>query len=405
MTRALMLTHDLTPENWHLMPWRTIVEVSARLTQIGWPTKVASLGSRSTEVLVPGLATPVAIVSKTGCNLVDQLRALVLTHGVEVVFWPMTWRSPCTQTGLIGKLGVPGIGYFSGAQYRLGDTVYAARRLGFCKTLPYFLESLSPRAPKMRCARRNGFGAMIAMTDAMAREIVDAGWDADRTFSIPPGRDDDDGEGRPIASVLPSWADRAIGDQKFVLYAGPPSAIRGVFELLDAFEVAADRVDDFKLVCLFRADGVLDSGRIEDRINKSRHRTRVVATWTSVDSATLRSFYARCHAVVLPFLLVPSEIPLVFIEILRWGCPVISTKVGGTGEFASRYGLTAEVGDERALGQALIHILNDTELHHRLRVSASNLYREHPTWDAVASHWGRAASLALENRRLMVARA
>jgi hypothetical protein len=40
---------------------------------------------------------------------------------------------------------------------------------------------------------------------------------------------------------------------------GPPSMIRGVLEMLDAFDRAAEKHPDICLVCLFRPDSRLDN--------------------------------------------------------------------------------------------------------------------------------------------------
>ena len=101
---------------------------------------------------------------------------------------------------------------------------------------------------------------------------------------------------------------------------GPPGRIRGVFELLGAFEKAADKLKDICLICLFRADGLLDTEKIRGILSKMKNRNRIYTIWESLDIRELYSFIKACHAQILPFILIPSEIPLAIIETIPAGC-------------------------------------------------------------------------------------
>ena len=78
---------------------------------------------------------------------------------------------------------------------------------------------------------------------------------------------------------------------------------------------------------------------------------RIVCVWQSVGRADLDAFLEACYAVVLPFLLVPSEIPLAIIEAAGHRKPVITTGPGGTADFVREFGLAVPAGHSKALAR------------------------------------------------------
>ena len=130
-------------------------------------------------------------------------------------------------------------------------------------------------------------------------------------------------------------------------------------------------------------------------MDKMKHNDRVLALWDSLGRVSLNSFISHSHGVVMPFLLVPSEIPLAIVEAMSWGKPVITTRLGGTGEFVAPFGCALRVGDTRALARAMIHLAEDMNLYNAKRRAAIEKYRVHPTWHEVSLLWLDAARSAL----------
>jgi glycosyltransferase involved in cell wall biosynthesis len=396
--KSLLVTYDLMPAKCRLMPWRTIVEVARHFPDFGVDAGILSIGEDDGQIDVPGLPAPVRAVRRDRAELLQPIEELCGGALPDVVFWPLTWRQPCWRIKRIHRLGIPIVGYFSGGAYCWKEAVYAARRIGIKAALPYLIEAASWKRLKARCFDENGVEAIITMTQLTADVVQRAGWPESRLFSSYPGRDDGATKADGHAGDLPPWAKDRVGSDPFFLYAGPPSAVRGVFELLDAFDLAAISNPNFSLVCLFRDDPHLDQGAVRQKISRLRHSKRVIAAWKSVDPETLGIFYGHCHAVILPFLIVPSEIPLVFIELLEWRKPVITTAGGGTGKFAGRFGLRVPVGDITGLSQAMLRLLGDAELYVRLRKRSADVLDGHPSWRSVASSWNDAAVCAAGSR-------
>ena len=114
---------------------------------------------------------------------------------------------------------------------------------------------------------------------------------------------------------------------------------------------------------------------------------RLFCIWQSVPETDLDAFLGHCYAVLKPFLLVPSEIPLAVIEAAGYGKPVVSTGPDGTGLFAKQFGLMVPPSDASTLAEAMLRLLKDKNLYSEKCSAASRVYKNHPTWGEVAEKW------------------
>jgi glycosyltransferase involved in cell wall biosynthesis len=82
-------------------------------------------------------------------------------------------------------------------------------------------------------------------------------------------------------------------------------------------------------------------------------------------------FYKVFDALVIPST-VSEGLPMVALEALQWGVPVIGSRVGGIPEVVRHgvNGLLVPPGDEEALAVSLARLMRDSELRARLRVGA-----------------------------------
>lgn len=371
------------------MPWRTVCEVVGNMRQMGHDATLLSLGGFNGTLsggLIPGEAVS---INKVKDKVAVELAEVVSRHGVELVYWPLTWRDPLSRIKAVGASGARVVGWFPGGAYGLSASLYAGVKIGFLEMAPYIIESVSVRKSRMEALRRNRFESIITMTDATARDCIASGWPEGATYVVPPGKDVDlprlTGGERP--ADFTAW----LGESPYYLFMGPPGAIRGVYELLEAFELSSKRSGKFRLVCLFRADGRLDSEKIRATISRMKSRGKIYVVWESLPKDQLNAFMEGCHAAIMPFLLVPSEIPLSIIEVIAWGKPVLTTSPGGTGEFVEPFGASPRVGDIAGLSEAMDTLVADKSLYARKCKKAREIFAAHPTWFQVARKWLDAA--------------
>jgi glycosyltransferase involved in cell wall biosynthesis len=391
--RILVAVHDLIVEKSHLMPWRTVCEVVKHMRKDGHDAHLISLGIRDTELqgrLIPEGTKEIR--KSSGTLVTDLIKELERTRP-DIIFWPVAWRESIQRIKVATDTNVPIVLWFPGGVYSLGACFHSLKRLGFGNTLPYLREALSNRGRQVANFNKYGVRAILAMTKTTADSAVTAGWHDAKSFVIPPGKGNALQKNKLAA--LPVDFKEWLDYKPFYLFMGPPSGIRGIFELLEAFDLAADKNKEIRLVCLFRSDGTLDSQKVKKKIEKCYNRTRIYSVWRSLSSEELNCFMAACHAVTMPFVMVPSEIPLAIIEAMAWGNPIITTSPGGTGDFVEEFGLSPKVGDIAALADALVKMHTDEKLYQRKCQNCVQAYDAHPDWRSVSQMWVNVAENSL----------
>lgn len=391
--KIIVAVHDLITQKSHLMPWRTVCDVVKHLQEIGHEAHVLSLNSATNVLEGAHIPAGTFSINKSRQNLKNELTKAIQETGAEIIFWPVAWREQQWRTRVVTSLGVPVVAWFPGGIYSLSATLYATKVIGLWASRQYLLEAVARKRKQVITFLRLGVSAIITMTAATAKSVIDVGWPETQVHVIPPGKENSPPD-RSLAELPTDFLEWKQGEPYF-LFMGPPSGIRGIFELLSAFEHAVQQESKLHLVCLFRSDADLDMNRIKSRIAKISTKKNIYCKWESLSVKELNAFMANCHAVVMPFVLVPSEIPLAIIEAMAWGKPIISTSPGGTGEFVTNLGAAPKVGDINSLSKAMIDLLCDVDSYNRKCQAVIDCYENHPTWFAVAKQWETVAKKVL----------
>jgi glycosyltransferase involved in cell wall biosynthesis len=117
-----------------------------------------------------------------------------------------------------------------------------------------------------------------------------------------------------------------------------------------------------------------------------------------VEADEMPALFAEHGAFVMPSLLEGS--PLSMLEAMRAGLPVVASAVGGIPDLVQPgvQGLLFESMDVAAGAEALLRVLRDPDLAHRLSEAAARRAREF-TWDRAAQALESAARAAFEDSR------
>lgn len=395
--RMAIYTSDLLEENRHLMPWRMVLEIGKVACEAGHQTKVLSGRHHPTGNRWAYGRCPVEEIEKPYS---DESRAsfqrVIHREGFEVLFWPVAWCSARRQGALLGRTSIPIVWYVPGACYLPRQAVRAIPDLGVRPALPFLLQALYPKRQLVKRLRGPATSLMITVSQFNRSAVCRAGWPAEDVFVVPPGKPADrasvNGEEPTAFNTLRS----RLGGRPFYLYLGPPTRIRGIRQLLEAFDLLARRRAEVCLVCLFRSDPQTDSAEVRKMVEGRSHAERIFCVWESVARVDLDAFLEACHAVVLPFLLVPSEIPLAIIEAAGHHKPVITTGPGGTAGFVREFGLAVPAGRSNALADAMLRLLEDKQLYADKCAAAQRTYAAHPTWGEVTQSWLSIAAQAIQ---------
>jgi glycosyltransferase involved in cell wall biosynthesis len=164
----------------------------------------------------------------------------------------------------------------------------------------------------------------------------------------------------PAVEVVPNFLDiddlpgDAPADAATILFVGPDSQHKGRSVLINAFRH-------------------LPSGQARLVLVGSDTPVNVpgVSTVGYLRNAALREQYQKASVVVVPSVW-PEPCPTVVLEAMAHSRPVVGSRIGGIPDLVEDglSGLLVRPNDPRALADALLRILTDHDLRHRLAMGA-----------------------------------
>lgn len=170
-----------------------------------------------------------------------------------------------------------------------------------------------------------------------------------------------------------------FGVGRYVLYVGQFDPRKNMDALLSAFARGAERDPELRLIVVGQL-GKLRS-YLDAALARTRARPGSVTVTGHVDEPTLAALYAGAECLLHASLL--EGFGLTPLESLAAGTPVVAYRAGAVAEVVGDAGLLVDEGDRDALGDALVHFLEDPSLAAALRSRAkarASLY----SWDRAA---------------------
>jgi len=182
---------------------------------------------------------------------------------------------------------------------------------------------------------------------------------------------------------------RTLPDRPTVLFVGRLAVQKNLPLLLDALDGAGDRFDTVLV-----GDGDLGAA-LRARVRELG--LRGVRFHGRADGEELRDLYRAADVFVLP-----SEregMPLVLLEALAMGLPVVATDIPGTRDVVhdGRNGRLVPLGDPAALRQALLDVTGDPATYAALAASARDLAAQY-SWTVVGDRFEQLYATVLAER-------
>ena len=371
----VLYTIDLFPGIEYLMPWRTVLEVAKGIQARGNDVVVLN-GCHSNDMIYD--------YSWQGVNIVgiqvgmDSLRERIDGMKVDVLYIPVTWRAGLKNISALKSIPCNKVAYLSGGVYDLCGSMLLLMNSSFNTAKPYLIESLVPKDILGSKLRDAGFGATIGLTELSTKMAVKAG--LPNPICIHPGKDSFE-EIIPDNSALESF--QLVG-KKWLLFTGSPAPIRGASVLIKAIDRANN--DDITLVMLIRGDKGADLENVVRTQKNMKHPNRVIVINEKLSREQLRAFFGAAWYAVLPFLTVPSEVPLTYFELLSCGTPIVSFPNGGTTEYLYS-SLVLAKRTINGMAAVLDEVWNNTDLRKQRSDAGLEIMAAHSTWEDVSKNW------------------
>ena len=175
-----------------------------------------------------------------------------------------------------------------------------------------------------------------------------------------------------------------------VLFVGRLAKIKGVESLVGAAEAIVNRFGYkdtlFVLAGSYTYAGVDEPVNIEEVLTYIRQHQldKNIILTGPLPLEELRSLYAACDIFVLPSL--AEGDPLVTLEAMASGKPVIGTRVGGIpNQIRDGWnGFLIEPGDEQQLAERIVYLLDNPEERERMALNSRRCAEEEFDWKKVA---------------------
>lgn len=373
--KIAIYTYDLCPGREYLMPWRTILEVAKVMTHE--KHEVLVLNACYDESIRKDYEWQSVAIKALQIGF-DVLAKELVAWDADAVFVPFSWRDGLKDLSILNHVGCKKIAYMAGGVYDLKSAWTLLKNSGKSWAKPYLLESLVPKKRFVKSIKAAGLGVLIGLTDVTVDSARKAGFG--RAVAIYPGNDGFK-DIEPDDSVVAKYG---LKGKKWLLFSGAPAAYRGAEMLLQAVDKVKD--DSIRLVMLMRTDVGSQYEIFEDALAKMKHPERVQIIKEKVTREQLRAFFGEAWYALLPFIVIPSEVPLTYFELLSCGTPVITFKNGGTTEYL-KDGLLVADKSVKGLAKALNEAWADKEKRERLSINGSKIMAAHPTWKEVGKEW------------------
>lgn len=377
-----LYTIDMYAGTERLMPWRTLVEVAKYMREdSGLKVSICSGQDKDFESREYN-----TVIIRSIPKGIPALVAYLKKNKTDVLFFPIAFRDVFKPYGQLQRIKAQKIAYIPGGIYPLNGVVALSKMIGIKNARPYILEKIVPHSWLMRKMKKIGVSHILSFSETTNRNVVKSGWPSSCVLSTIPGLDAFN-RLEPDSSCLDKLNLRS---KKFILFSGAPAAIRGCITLLKAFELFAENEHTTDLVMLMRKDLSSDFTLFKQTLEGMKNRHRVIVSYEKLSPNQLKAFFESSYVMVLPFLLIPSEIPLTYFEVLSCGTPVVTFKNGGTTDYVKRATMIIPHRTPKALASGLELICKNNQYRDSLAQQAIQLMNNHPSWTDFAKQWIKA---------------
>lgn len=363
---------DFTNENLRLQPWLTIHRIGLGLISSGHEVHV--LTDRKRKKNIDGIQVHWAkSLRGTNSNQIQDLLQSIKPDSIVVSVTPLSLVT--TAWYQILRSFRP-YAFLSYSFYSYKEIFRAFSHLNNRERIEYGRHVLVPRLLWTRRLIRL-FDGVICQSKHTSGVIKAHTLDRIPVYAIPPGID------RELWFAKDGTTCET--NKSFFLYVGKASAIRGFFIVLDAFSQIKDQGIRLKIIA--RGADNKEIKKIEKEVFRRNIQERVIIQggWLGIDE--LRQEFQSAIAVILPFVLVQSELPVSVMEAISCGTPVIVSDIDGLSDAAGKAGFVVRQCDISEVSIAIEKIYREKKLRKSLHEACFKQAEDMLPWVSVVAQW------------------
>lgn len=360
-----------------LQPWLTVHQVARRFVAMGHIVDVVT--DRSVKDDIEGI-TVYPVKSLRGYNSSEIIR-LLESMRPDIVIIAVTPLSLISAKWYQAAGKYRAFAYISYPFYTVGETMKAFPYLTRTDRLSYGRQALIPDllwASRLRAV----FEGVICQSERTKTRLTKRAGGLVRVDVIPPGVE---------SHWIETQPELLQDDKSCFVYIGSPSTIRGFSLVLKALKRVGNK--GIRLKVLARGSDPATVESIEALTDAMGLRESVSVRGGWLERKMLQNEIANASAILMPFVLVPSELPVSIFEAICCETPIIVSDIDGLQEAVGECGIAVGQCSVSELAEAMDSIYSESGLGGRFREACRKRKNSIKTWEEVSEHWADTVGL------------
>lgn len=390
----VIVANGFTQDNVRLQPWRYLYEIARHLQKTVNVIVITEGEDYFHEEIWPeGIK-----VVRSSCLSVRrqiQLTRLIKKYEPKQLWWSVTPRS-VVYWKLLKTIECDKFALVTCPLYDYSQLIRASLAgVPFVELKALWQQRLIPRNIFAKFMSGGCFRKVFTQSQANADVLVSSGIPQDKVVVLRVGIDSADRQ--PVDPLLLEQEKNRRGFEENIvtlLYFGATRKIRGFDALLKAFSRVSAEADNVRLVVLARGADDKQIAHVNDHLLKLNlsDKVQLIGGWLSREQVW--THIEASNAVVLPFIIVPSDVPIAVLESMARGRPVIASSVDGIPELITGRGLVVDPLDVEEFSNAVLSLVKDQEKCRKLGENALEFMQSYPDWNDIGNQAATEAGLA-----------
>lgn len=360
---------DFTEANRFLQPWLTIYHISRWLADNGFQVHVIT--DRGTFRNFNGIT--VHLVKSLRNSHASDILSIIDKINADCVVTTVTPLSLIVNSWYANIKHARKIAFFSYSFYTSQEIWKSMRYLSLRDKYKFGRQALIPSSLSLKMLKKN-FDCAICQS-ARTKKRIESLIEDFTVHKIDPGID------------LDSWkfSYKSHNQKTRLLYTGSPLKIRGFWNILKAFSNIERK--NITLKILARGADECEIEKIMRYLTARRicSSVSVMGGWSELNF--LRDEIRNADLLLLPFVLVPSELPVTLMESIASGTPVLVTDIDGLPDAVGDAGVVTPHADVSSLGKSILDFHRNTSKRDALHLACLKKREEMNTWNYVGMIW------------------
>lgn len=382
---VVFVANGFVKDNVRLQPWRYVYELAMHKAKTA---RVIVITEGATEALLTNWGVNLDVVETNLLSIKrqSQLADYIDSLSANEVWWSTTPRTIAYRK-VLKRLNCHKVAFITCPLYRWSELMRASMAgVPYVQSKALWSQRLIPRFIFRSMLNSHIFNHVVVQSHNNYTILEQHGVKPDKLSILPVGIDVEDAE--PIdesvtARITASYS-KTEGETVF-LYLGALRPIRGFDALLKAFPAVVKANPQARLLVLARGadDKKCANYRHQFEQQGIAENVSIIGGWLEKDE--VRAYIELSDIVVLPFVLVPSDIPIAALEALARGKPVVVSNVDGLPELAQGRGEVIEPLNTAKFSSALVSLASNPAQLHKYTQAANDFIYSYPRWQDVGA--------------------